>query len=247
VKLSIITAVFNCRGTVADTLSSVTEQDYENVEHIVIDGASSDGTTDVLNRYRAKLDVLVSEKDNGIYDALNKGIGLATGDVVGFLHADDVLSHPQVLSRIAAAFADPAVDAVYGDLDYVDKDNPDHLIRQWRAGRFNRNKLAWGWMPPHPTFYVRRSVYQRLGGFDTRYRIAADYEMILRLLGKGGIQPTYIPEVLIKMRTGGTSNRSLRNIIQKSTEDLRALKSNGVGSLGALVWKNVSKLGQYMR
>jgi glycosyltransferase involved in cell wall biosynthesis len=246
-KISVITAVYNNRDTVAQALDSALAQTHPDVELIVIDGGSTDGTLQVLHGYADRLAVLVSEPDRGIYDALNKGIARASGEVVGFLHSDDLFADTAVLSRIAAAFADPEVDAVYGDLLYVSKADPSRVVRTWRAGAFTPAKLARGWMPPHPTFYVRRAVYAQLGGYDTSYRIAADYDCMLRLLGKGGLRAAYIPEVLVKMRVGGASNRSLKNILQKSREDYRALRKNGVGGLGALAWKNLSKLPQFLR
>ncbi len=245
VKISVITAIFNNRDTVAQALDSVLAQSHPAVELIVIDGGSTDGTLEVLQGYADRLAVLVSERDHGIYDALNKGIARASGDAVGFLHSDDLFADATVLARIAAAFTDPGVDAVYGDLLYVRKNDPTKVVRTWRAGAFSHSRLAHGWMPPHPTLYVRRAVYHRLGGFDTRYRIAADYDCVLRLLGKGGIRTTYIPEVLVRMRVGGASNRSLKNILQKSREDYRALRASGVGGLGTLAWKNLSKLPQF--
>jgi glycosyltransferase len=245
-KISVITAVYNNRDTVGQALDSALAQDYPDVELVVIDGASTDGTRDVLQGYADRVGVLASEPDRGIYDALNKGIARATGEVVGFLHSDDLFADGHVLSRIAEAFADPAVDAVYGDLLYVSKGNPDRVVRTWRAGAFTPAKLAHGWMPPHPTLYVRRDAYERLGGYDTSYRIAADYECVLRLLGRGGLRAAYIPEVLVKMRVGGASNRSLRNILRKSREDYRALSSSGIGGLRALAWKNLSKLPQFL-
>ena len=244
-KISVITVVFNRRDTIEGTLRSVVSQTYGDVEHIVVDGGSSDGTMVVLNAYRDQIDVLLSEADRGIYDALNKGIALATGDVVGFLHADDVFADEGVLARIARAFGDETVCAAYGDLVYVHEGDMTRVIRHWSAGNFSKSKLAWGWMPPHPTFYVRRSLYAQLGGFDLRYRIAADYDSMLRFLGRGEVQSAYIPEVLVKMRLGGVSNRSLANILQKSWEDYLSLRRNGVGGLGALVWKNLSKVGQF--
>lgn len=244
-KVSVITAVYNNRDTIARALDSVLAQDHLDVELIVIDGGSTDGTLQILRSYTGQLDVLVSEPDCGIYDALNKGIRRVSGDVVGFLHSDDLFADAGVLSRIAVAFAEPAVEVVYGDLHYVRKDNPEQVVRYWRAGEFAGRRLGWGWMPPHPTLYVRRSVYEQIGLFDTSFRIAADYDFILRMLGRGGVGVHYIPEVLVKMRVGGASNRSLRNIVRKSREDLRALRRNGVGGLGALAWKNLSKLPQF--
>ena len=245
-KISIITTVRNGKETIGDAVNSVYRQFHADIEHIVIDGASTDGTLEVLEGYRDHIAALVSEKDSGMYEALNKGIARATGDVVGFLHADDLFEDYRTVSRIALAFADPAVDAVYGDLVYVDRADTARVIRRWRAGAFSRGKLGWGWMPPHPTFYARRSVYERLGAFDTSYRIAADYDCILRFLGRGGIVPAYIPAVLVRMRMGGASNQSLSNILHKSREDFRALRRNGIGGLGALAWKNLSKIRQFL-
>lgn len=244
-KISVVTAVFNNRTTVADAIDSVLTQTGVDFELVAIDGASTDGTLDVLRGYGKRISVLVSEPDGGIYEALNKGVARATGDVVGFLHSDDLFADASVLARIARAFAEPQVDAVYGDLLYVRKNDSAQVVRYWRAGEFSRERLGWGWMPPHPTFYVRRSVYARLGGFDTGYRIAADYECMLRFFGRGEVRAAYIPEVLVKMRVGGASNRSLANVLRKSSEDYRALRANGVGGVGALAWKNLSKLRQF--
>jgi glycosyltransferase len=250
-KISIITAVFNRADSIADALRSVQAQSWHNVEHVVVDGASTDGTLQVLQAclgaparagYQA---VWVSEPDRGIYDALNKGLGRATGEVVGLMHSDDLFADNEVLASVTAAFANPAVDAVYGDLDYVAKTDTARIIRRWRSGDYSPAKLAHGWMPPHPTLFLRRSVIERWGGFDTQFRIAADYDAILRYFGQGKIRPAYIPRVLVKMRLGGESNRSLGRIWLKTREDYTALRRNGVGGLGALVWKNVSKLGQF--
>lgn len=246
-RISVVTAVFNGRETIAHALESALAQGGADCELVVIDGNSTDGTQEILDRYADRISALVSETDEGIYDALNKGIRTASGDIVGFLHADDMFADASVLSRVARAFSDPEVDAVYGDLLYVDKLDPSKVIRYWRAGEFSRERLGWGWMPPHPTFYVRRSVYERLGGFDTSYRIAADYDCMLRFLGRGELRVAYIPHVLVKMRVGGASNRSLGNIVRKSREDWRALRTNGVGGVGALLWKNLSKLQQFVR
>ena len=244
--ISVVTAVFNRADTVADALASVRAQSWPRVEHIIIDGGSTDGTLPILQARREQLAALVSEPDKGIYDALNKGVLRATGDVVGFLHADDLFEAPDSLAQVAAAFDDPSVDAVYGDLVYVRKDDPAHVVRYWQAGPFVTGCLERGWMPPHPTFYVRRSVYERLGLFDTRFLISADYESILRILGRGGVKPAYLPQVLVRMRLGGISNRSLRNMLRKSTEDYAAMRMNRVGGVSALVRKNLVKLPQFL-
>lgn len=245
IKISLITAAYNSHSTIVNALESVFCQTYSNVELIVIDGGSTDGTLEILQRYADKISIFVSEPDNGIYDALNKGIRYASGDVVGFLHADDLLADSHVLSRIAAGFSNHNVSAVYGDLQYVFKDDPSRIIRYWKAGEFNQRKLSFGWMPPHPTLYVRRSLFEKVGSFDTHYRIAADYEFILRLFSLPGFNPLYIPEVFVKMRMGGASNRSFSNILRKSYEDWNALRKNRVGGLGALICKNISKVRQF--
>lgn len=247
IKVSVVTAVYNRQGTVAQALDSVLAQSYARIESVVVDGASTDGTMATLERYRPRLGTLVSEPDRGIYDALNKGLRLATGDVVGFLHADDLFADNDVITDIAARFEDPKVDAVYGDLVYVDAADTHKVVRLWAAGSFDPSLLQRGWMPPHPTLYVRRSVYERLGGFDTRYRIAADYDTVLRFFGAGGIKVAYVPRVLVRMRVGGISNRSLKTVWRKSMEDLDIMRRHGTGGIGTLLFKNLGKLSQFWR
>lgn len=245
-RISVVTAVFNRASTLDECLRSVQAQHWPEIEHILIDGGSTDGSMDIVRRHRHHLAHVVSEPDKGVYDALNKGLAAASGDVVGFLHTDDAYTSAQSLDAVAHAFENPAVDAVYGDLVYVSKDDTSRVVRYWQAGTFQRQRLTQGWMPPHPTFYARRSVYARLGGFDTRYRIAADYENMLRLLWHGQVQPAYIPQVLVRMRMGGVSNNSLSNLLRKSREDYAALRQNGIGGLQALLLKNVTKLPQFV-
>jgi glycosyltransferase involved in cell wall biosynthesis len=224
----------------------VRAQSWPDVEHIVVDGQSSDGTLQVLQKYRERIAHFVSEPDRGVYDALNKGIARATGDIVGFLHSDDEYVSSDALEQVAQAFADPEVGAVYGDLVYVSKTDSQKIVRYWKAGTYSRAKLALGWMPPHPTFYVRRSLYERFGGFDLKFRIAADYECMLRLLWREKIRAAYIPRVLVRMRTGGMSNRSLFTMFQKSCEDFTALRQNQLGGVKALLYKNMAKVPQFI-
>ena len=188
---------------------------------------------------------LVSEPDGGIYDALNKGMARARGDVIGLLHSDDWLATPDVLAMVAQAFDQTSADAVYGDLQYVSAADPDKVLRHWKSGEYSPRLLQRGWMPPHPALFIRRQIYEAYGGYDTSYRIAADYDAILRWFGSGQMQVAYVPHVLVKMRAGGASNRSLANIVRKSREDYRALRSNRVGGLPTLAWKNLRKLGQF--
>lgn len=244
-KVSIITAVYNARETIGQAIESILGQSYPDIELVVIDGGSTDGTVEILQRYRERIAVLVSEPDHGIYDALNKGLALASGEIVGFLHADDVLASSTAVQRIAEAFVDPAVDAAYGDLVYVNKRDCSKVIRYWRAGEYSRSGLQAGWMPPHPTFYARRSLYTRLGGFDASLRVAADYDCMLRFLWRERINCVYVPEVLVRMRVGGASNRSVANILRKMAEDYRAIRRNQLGGVATLLWKNLRKLPQF--
>lgn len=244
-KFSIVTAVYKSAGTVGQAIASVATQSHQDLEHLIIEGASGDDTLDVIKAAAHDRMVITSEPDKGIYDALNKGIARATGDVVGLVHADDYLAHDDVLRDIAAAFADPQVEAVYGDLDYVSKTDTSRIIRHWSSGSYTPDLLVRGWMPPHPTLYLRRSVFDRIGTYDTRYRIAADYDFVLRYFSQTRAQPVYLPQVLVKMRVGGESNRSLGRLIRKSREDYSALRDSGVGGVGTLLRKNVSKLSQF--
>jgi glycosyltransferase involved in cell wall biosynthesis len=244
--ISVITAVFNRAATLGESLRSVHSQRWPEIEHIVIDGGSTDGSLAILDQHKSRIAKIVSEPDGGLYDALNKGIRQASGDVIGFMHADDEFATPHALARVAQAFEDPDVGAVYGDLVYVKKNDVSRVVRYWRAGQYQRTQLTQGWMPPHPTFYVRREVYSRFGGFDTRYRIAADYENMLRILWRGRIKAAYIPEVLVRMRVGGISNMSIFNMLHKSREDYAAMRENGIGGLQALLLKNVTKLPQFV-
>ncbi|MFG6665052.1 glycosyltransferase family 2 protein [Sulfitobacter sp. 916] len=245
-KISIVTAVFNRVDTVADALRSVEAQSYQNVEHVIQDGGSKDGTLELIRKHHGSSSGLVSEPDAGIYDAINKGISRASGDVIGLMHSDDFFAHDKVLEQVAEAFHDPAVDGVYGDLDYVSASDTNKIIRRWRSGPYHPKLLKRGWMPPHPTLYLRREVIDRWGLYDTSMRIAADYEAILRYLVNGDIRLAYIPEVLVNMRVGGESNRSLSRILQKSREDYTALRRYGVGGINTLLAKNFSKLEQFL-
>jgi glycosyltransferase len=245
-KISVITAVYNRVSTIGEALDSVRAQTWPDVEHVVIDGASTDGTLELLQTRRNEFAVLISEPDKGIYDALNKGIARAAGDVVGLMHSDDLYADENVLADVAAAFADPQIDAVYGDLDYVAQGDTSKVIRRWRSGEYSPALLSRGWMPPHPTLYLRRTVVDRWGAFDASYRIAADYDAILRYFGRGGIRPAYIPRVLVRMRVGGESNRSVARILRKSKEDYTALRKNQVGGFVTLARKNFSKVGQFL-
>lgn len=246
-KISVVTAVYNAERTILDAIDSIGLQEFKNVEHIVIDGESTDSTSSILKNCNS-IDKLVCEKDEGIYDAMNKGIRAATGDVIGFLHADDLLADPQSLQAIADAFVDDSVQAVYGDLTYVVFDDPSRVIRYWKSRDFYRPNFLRGWMPPHPTFYVRREIYERYGLYRTDLGSAADYECMLRLLYRYQIQSKYIPQILVKMRVGGQSNASLKNRFAANREDYRAWKENGFRPpFGLRITKPLSKITQFFR
>ena len=245
-KISIVTATYNREKTIADAVNSLRRQCHGEYEHLIQDGGSTDSTLDIVNRMADERTRLVSESDTGIYDALNRGIRRASGDIIGLIHSDDFFASDSVLEKIATSFADPEIDGIYGDLQYVSASDPGRVVRHWRAGPYSPELLKRGWMPPHPTLYLRREVFERWGYYDTSYQIAADYEAMLRWLVHGKIRLAYIPEVLVKMRVGGESNRSLGRILRKSREDYRAIRSNGVGGLGTLIAKNTRKLGQFI-
>lgn len=245
-KVSVITIAYNSGKSIADAIKSVMEQTYPNIEYIIVDGQSTDNTMDIVQSFGARITKQISEPDKGIYDALNKGIRLAEGDVVGFLHSDDIFAGPDVIADVVGLFSEKQTDSVYGDLQYVYKNDTSRVFRNWKAGVFSMKKLRFGWMPPHPTFYVKKQVYDQHGLFDTSFKIAADYESMLRFLGKHRITTAYLPRVMVKMRIGGASNRSLKNIIRKSREDLRAMKVNSFGNIVTLAGKNFRKLNQFL-
>lgn len=244
-KVSIITATYNSAETLPDTLASLQSQTYQNIEYIVIDGASRDGTLELV-RACPRLTTLISEPDKGIYDALNKGIAQATGDIIGFLHSDDILAYPEAIADIVAHFKNTDSDAVYADLVYVNRSDLKKPIRLWKSGAYQRSKLVLGWMPPHPTFYLKREHYDHFGGFDLGYKISADYESILRYLWREKLHADYLPKVLVKMRVGGISNRSISTIIRKSREDISAIRKNRLFWPLTLVCKNLIKIPQFL-
>ncbi len=247
-KFSIITAVLNRADTIADCIESVRSQTLKDVEHIIIDGGSTDGTLDVIEQYADCLAKVVSEPDQGLFFAVNKGLRLATGEVVGILNADDMYASPEVLSLVAQKLSETGAATCYGDLLYVQPGDTSRVVRYWRSGTVRRWSFRLGWMPPHPTFFVRRHVYERSGLFNTDFRIAADYELMLRFLEKHRVSTAYVPEVLVKMRTGGQSNGRWRNMPRKSAEDYLARKVNGLRPRAVtILLKNLRKLPQFVR
>ncbi len=249
-KVSIITATFNSIKHLPDVLESIGKQSYSNIEHIVIDGGSKDGTVEYIRNSKFPVR-MVSEPDKGIYDALNKGINLATGDVIGFLHSDDVLASSQTISNIVAAFTSPlrsdkeGVSMVYGDLVFVDKQDVNKVVRYWKSRPYKHGLLQRGWMPPHPTLFIRREVYKKHGLYDISLKCAADYDLIIRVFRDPTLNTVYLREVITKMRMGGMSTGGMKNILNKMKEDHWILKSNKMTfPLFTLFAKNISKVPQ---
>lgn len=228
-KISIITITYNSAQTVEETIQSVVSQDFPDIEYIIVDGLSTDGTLSIVNRYTRYIHKVISEKDKGLYDALNKGINAASGEVIGMLHSDDLYANNQVISKIAQQFAaDPAVEGVYADLVFVDRNETDKVLRTWKAGEFEPDAFKKGWMPPHPTFFVKKSVYERFGGFNLDLKLSADYELMLRFIHKHGIKISYLPETIVKMRMGGISNTSIFVKLKANIEDKLAWRMNNL-------------------
>lgn len=225
-KISIITPAYNAAATLRDTLESVRDQTYPAVEHLLMDGGSTDDSYRIVQDF-PHVEVY-SEPDRGLYDAMNKGIARATGEIIGILNADDFYAIPWALEQIAELFKDPQIDAVYADLDYVDPQDTRRVIRQWRSDPFEPEAFLRGWMPPHPTFFVRRALYERYGAFNLDFRISADYELMLRFLYKHRVRAVYLPRVLVHMRAGGVSNANLRQRLRANREDRLAWKVNGL-------------------
>lgn len=223
-KISIVTACYNSATTIRDTLRTIQMQTHQDIEHIVIDGGSTDGTLEILEQNKQHIAYLTSEPDNGLYDAMNKGISKATGDVIGLLNSDDLFANQWALSHVQEALADESVDACYGDLVYVNHDNINQVARYWKSSVYSPDLFAKGWVPAHPTFYVKKRVHEQHGMlFNVDYKLAADYDVLFRLLFSHGIKTTYIPEVMVKMRLGGATNKSLKNIVNQNKEIMRAL------------------------
>ena len=227
-KISIITVVRNNVATINDAINSILSQTYKNIEYIVIDGASTDGTVGVVQSYTNKIDKFITEKDHGLYDAMNKGITLATGDIIGILNSDDMYFDINVIEDIANTFLEKKTDSVFGDLHYVDKNNTNKVMRHWKTSDFKLGSFAKGWHPPHPSFFAKKEVYEKYGLFDLELSISADFDLMLRFLEKHQISSVYLPKTLVKMRTGGQSNNSIRNIITSNKSILKSFSKNKI-------------------
>ena len=246
-KISIITATYNSEKTILDTIVSVNNQTYPYIEHIIVDGKSKDDTLKIIESVPNRVKKIISETDKGIYDAMNKGIDLATGDVIGILNSDDFYNSPTIIQEIMSVFENQNCDAVYGDLVYVDNENTNKVIRYWKSQKYSKGLFKKGWHPAHPTFFVKREVYDRYGKFNLKYKIAADYEIMLRFIEKYGIKMIYLPKIIVKMRVGGASNQGIKNIIQANKESYVAWNDNQLKiSLIQFLRKPFSKILQYV-
>lgn len=246
-NVSIITVVYNGAEFIRDCIESVLHQTYPNLEYIIVDGKSTDGTVDIVQSYGKRVSRFVSESDKGLYDAMNKGIQMATGDVIGLLNADDFYRHNRVIENMVATLERTGSDAVYGDMLYVDRANPQKIKRYWRSGWYSENAFLWGWMPGHLSFFARRSLYQKYGLFRVDMKSAADYELMLRFIHKNKVKLAYMDEVTIVMRMGGVSNNSVANRLEANRDDRRAWQLNGLTPYFFTFWfKPLRKLTQYV-
>ncbi len=245
-KISIITVAYNAANTIKDTIESVLSQSYAEIEYIVVDGKSTDETLAIVEQYKSQI-ATIAEPDKGIYDAMNKGIGLATGDIVGILNSDDFYADNTVIEQIAKMFTED-VDGVYADLVYVNQSNTDKVVRNWKSGYYSHGAFKKGWMPPHPTFFVRKSIYEKFGRYTLQLRSAADYEFMLRVIHKQRIKIKYLPQTIVKMRVGGESNASFANRLKANKEDRQAWKMNDLKpGIFTFIRKPLSKINQYFK
>ncbi|MCB9197668.1 MAG: glycosyltransferase [Flavobacteriales bacterium] len=245
-KVSIITIAYNSAETIEDTIKSVVSQDYPNIEYIIIDGGSKDDTLKIVEKYQDKIAKVVSEPDGGIYDAMNKGVANATGDLIGILNSDDIYADDLVISDIVKTIGEK--DAVYADLVYVKRESADQVTRYWKSGVYKKGAFLKGWMPPHPTFFVRKKCYTDYGSYNLKLRSAADYECMLRMIHKHEISLAYLPRVITKMRVGGQSNVTVNNRIKANQEDRMAWELNGLKPrFYTLYMKPLRKIGQFLK
>lgn len=245
-KVSIITTSFNSAKTIEDTIKSVIGQTYPNIEYIIIDGGSTDGTQEIVKKYGTKIAKFVSEKDRGIYDGMNKGFRIATGDIIGQINSDDFYASSDVIEAVVNKMGEADSRACWGDLQYVDDKDVNKIVRDWKSSEYAEGKFINGWMPPHPTFFVRKEIYEKYGMFRLDMGTAADYELMLRLLEKHKIRSCYVPKIMVKMRQGGASNKSIQARFKANQKDYKAWKVNGLKiSRLRLLLKPLSKLSQY--
>ena len=247
-KVSIITVVYNNQSTIDYAIRSVLSQDYPNIEYIVVDGNSTDATVEKIQNYKKNITHFISEPDKGIYDAMNKGLKLATGDIIGILNSDDFYADNNIISSIVNEFQEKKIDLVFGDIVFVKPENLNKITRYYSSDNFHPRKFAWGWMPAHPSCFLKQEIYKKYGYFKTDYKIAADYEIITRFMAKYGISYSYIPKVFVKMRTGGVSSANLKSNWILNKEIVRACRENGIETnMPKVLLKYFTKIFQLVR
>lgn len=246
-KISIITITYNSDKTLQETIDSIASQKYEDIEYIIVDGLSNDNTIDIINSNKTRISKFISEKDNGIYDAMNKGLSMASGEIIGILNSDDVYANENVICDVVEQFKKTSADSLYADLVYTKSNDLTSVIRYWKSGKFNRKSFLFGWMPPHPTFFVNKGVYEKYGKFRTDLSSAADYELMLRFLFKNQISTTYLNKIIIKMREGGFSNQNLNSRFRGNKQDKMAWKTNNLSPyFFTLLFKPLRKISQFL-
>lgn len=243
-KVSIITVCFNSDETIESTIRSVLSQDYKDIEHIVVDGGSTDGTLDILTNYQSRISTCISEPDTGIYEAMNKGIKLSTGDIIATLNSDDVYADQTVAGQMVEFMQANGLDAAYGDLVYIDHNNTNHVTRFWKAGEYKKGAFCYGWVLPHPTFFCRKDIFERFGHFNDKLKIAADFELMLRFIEKHRIKVGYLPKEIVKMRIGGKAN-VFQGVIRGNWEIIRSFRLNNLHlSPWFFVYRPIKKMSQ---
>ena len=247
-RISIITVSYNSEKTIADCITSVVKQSYSDIEYIVIDGKSTDTTMEIIASFGDQISKVVSEKDKGMYDAINKGIKMASGDIIGVLNSDDYYTDELVIEDVMSKFKEANADALYADLNYVDQIDTNNVVRYWKSGDYKPNSFLSGWMPPHPTFFIRKEWYLKYGEYSLELVSAADYELMLRMVLKHGARLAYLPRIIVNMRVGGMSNSSLRNRLRANKEDRKAWEMNGLTPKSyTLIFKPMRKIIQYVK
>ena len=244
IKVTIITSIFNNKKFIGDAINSVNNQTYNNIEHIIVDGNSTDGSKEIIKNNMNKKIIFCSENDKGIYDALNKGIKMSSGDIIGVLHSDDIFTDSNVIMEVVNKFREYDYDLLYGNLNYISNKKNKRIIRRWRSNNFSFSKIKYGWMPPHPATFIKKKLFNKFGLYENKFEISADYDLLTRILTKKKISVGYLNKVLVLMRIGGKSNKSIRNIYQKMIEDYSIIKQNKIGGFYTLICKNLIKISQ---
>ncbi|MEP7165494.1 MAG: glycosyltransferase family 2 protein [Ferruginibacter sp.] len=247
-KVSIITVTYNSGKYLEDCIKSVIKQSHHNIEHIIIDGKSTDNTLDIIKKYKSHIAKNISETDRGIYDAINKGMAMATGDIIGNLNSDDILVDDDVIESIVKAFEENNVETVYGDLEYVSASDTNKIMRIWKGKSYKRSRFRYGWMPAHPTFYIKRSLVENYGFYQNHYYTAADYEFMARYLYKNKVSSFYLPKLIVKMRMGGQSNKNMHHRFRANRRDFLAMKKNDIPfAFFVSILKPLIKLNQFFK